>query len=211
MSLIVRRIQPRSVVPFMSSVRGRVSGWTIVLSVAQGAHSEAGCSRACGIGSPAAVSTPSDSSPVPPEPAASTSARERPVSSLVAIGEADGGRPECVQDSDCIAAPWPIDDAPCCDAPYTMVQSKASVEARAALRRGPPVVLLLPDIPQDQESPARSAPGAIFAARCASLGLFTLMACSRENPNPHHVSMYRQFNPLQAVTYQIMMLLVLPI
>lgn len=30
-------------------------------------------------------------------------------------------------------------------------------------------------------------------------------------PNPHHVSMYRQFNPLQSMTYQIMMLLLLPI
>jgi thiosulfate reductase cytochrome b subunit len=30
-------------------------------------------------------------------------------------------------------------------------------------------------------------------------------------PNPFHVSMYRKFNPLQAMTYQIIMLLLLPI
>ncbi len=31
------------------------------------------------------------------------------------------------------------------------------------------------------------------------------------DPNPHHVSAYRKFNPLQSMTYQIIMLLVLPI
>ncbi len=31
------------------------------------------------------------------------------------------------------------------------------------------------------------------------------------DPNPHHVSVYRKFNPLQSMTYQIVMLLVLPI
>ncbi len=30
-------------------------------------------------------------------------------------------------------------------------------------------------------------------------------------PNPFHVSMYRKFNPLQAMTYQIVMLMLLPI
>ena len=30
-------------------------------------------------------------------------------------------------------------------------------------------------------------------------------------PNPFHVSIYRKFNPLQAMTYQIIMLLLLPI
>jgi len=30
-------------------------------------------------------------------------------------------------------------------------------------------------------------------------------------PNPHHVSVYRKFNPLQSMTYQIIMLILLPI
>ena len=37
------------------------------------------------------------------------------------------------------------------------------------------------------------------------------MASSKEIANPHHVSVYRKFNPLQSMTYQIIMLLVLPI
>jgi thiosulfate reductase cytochrome b subunit len=41
--------------------------------------------------------------------------------------------------------------------------------------------------------------------------LFYAYGVFKGEANPHHVSMYRQFNPLQAVTYQIMMLLVLPI
>lgn len=31
------------------------------------------------------------------------------------------------------------------------------------------------------------------------------------DPNPHHLSIYRKFNPLQSMTYQIVMLLLLPI
>jgi len=31
------------------------------------------------------------------------------------------------------------------------------------------------------------------------------------DPNPHHVSIYRKFNPLQSMTYQIVMLLLLPV
>jgi thiosulfate reductase cytochrome b subunit len=30
-------------------------------------------------------------------------------------------------------------------------------------------------------------------------------------PNPHHVSIYRKFNPLQSMTYQIVMLLLVPV
>ena len=33
----------------------------------------------------------------------------------------------------------------------------------------------------------------------------------RGDPNPHHVSIYHKFNPLQSMTYQIIMLLVVPV
>jgi thiosulfate reductase cytochrome b subunit len=31
------------------------------------------------------------------------------------------------------------------------------------------------------------------------------------DPNPHHVSVYHKFNPMQSMTYQIIMLLIVPI
>ena len=33
----------------------------------------------------------------------------------------------------------------------------------------------------------------------------------RGDPNPHHVSAYRKFNPMQSMLYQVMMMLVVPI
>lgn len=41
--------------------------------------------------------------------------------------------------------------------------------------------------------------------------LFYAYGVFKGEPNPHHVSLYHQFNPLQQVTYQIIMLVVLPI
>ena len=36
-------------------------------------------------------------------------------------------------------------------------------------------------------------------------------ASSGGDPNPHHVSAYRKFNPLQSMMYQIIMMLLVPI
>lgn len=69
------------------------------------------------------------------DPRASSPAAQASATPAPAVGVGDASGPECTQDSDCALAPWPIDDAPCCDAPYKMVQSKRAVEARAALRR----------------------------------------------------------------------------
>jgi thiosulfate reductase cytochrome b subunit len=33
----------------------------------------------------------------------------------------------------------------------------------------------------------------------------------RGDPNPHHVSVYRKFNPMQSMLYQVMMMLIVPI
>jgi len=33
----------------------------------------------------------------------------------------------------------------------------------------------------------------------------------RGDPNPHHVSVYRKFNPMQSMLYQVMMMLIIPV
>ncbi|HTW68370.1 MAG TPA: cytochrome b/b6 domain-containing protein [Acetobacteraceae bacterium] len=58
----------------------------------------------------------------------------------------------------------------------------------------------LPDL-----HPVRYFRDAMQQALYYSYGVF------RGLPNPHHVSKYHLFNPLQAITYQLMMLLVLPL
>lgn len=58
----------------------------------------------------------------------------------------------------------------------------------------------LPDL-----NPVRQFRSSMRQALYYGYGIF------KGQPNPHHVTMYRQFNPLQAMTYQIMMLLLLPI
>lgn len=60
--------------------------------------------------------------------------------------------------------------------------------------------IYLPDL-----HPLRFYRGAIRQALFYGYGVF------KGQPNPFHVSMYRQFNPLQAITYQLMMLVVLPL
>lgn len=46
---------------------------------------------------------------------------------------------ECLRDDDCVVAPWALEDAPCCDAPYTAVQSKVVLQALGAFRTQSPV------------------------------------------------------------------------
>ena len=54
-------------------------------------------------------------------------------------------------------------------------------------------------------SPRRHFAGALRQAQYYGYGIF------KGDPNPHHVSAYRKFNPLQSMLYQIIMLLLVPI
>jgi len=54
-------------------------------------------------------------------------------------------------------------------------------------------------------NPMRFFRGAMRQALFYGYGIF------KGAPNPFHVSIYRKFNPLQAMTYQIVMLLLLPV
>ncbi|HUC63033.1 MAG TPA: cytochrome b/b6 domain-containing protein [Alphaproteobacteria bacterium] len=54
-------------------------------------------------------------------------------------------------------------------------------------------------------NPVKFFRGSLRQALYYGYGIF------KGSPNPFHVSIYRKFNPLQAMTYQIVMLLLLPI
>ena len=54
-------------------------------------------------------------------------------------------------------------------------------------------------------NPRKHFLGSLRQAYYYGFGIF------KEDPNPHRLTIYRKFNPLQSMTYQIIMLLVLPI
>jgi thiosulfate reductase cytochrome b subunit len=54
-------------------------------------------------------------------------------------------------------------------------------------------------------SPTKSFRAIFRQMRFYGYGIF------RGDPNPHHVSVYRKFNPLQSMTYQIIMMIIVPI
>lgn len=54
-------------------------------------------------------------------------------------------------------------------------------------------------------SPKKHFLGSIRQMQYYGYGIF------KGDPNPHHVSVYRKFNPMQSMLYQIVMLLLLPI
>jgi thiosulfate reductase cytochrome b subunit len=54
-------------------------------------------------------------------------------------------------------------------------------------------------------SPRRHFTGALRQAQYYGYGIF------KGDPNPHHVSAYRKFNPLQSMLYQVIMLMLVPI
>lgn len=54
-------------------------------------------------------------------------------------------------------------------------------------------------------SPARYFRDSFRQMRFYGYGIF------RGDPNPHHVSAYRKFNPLQSMMYQIIMMLIVPV
>lgn len=64
----------------------------------------------------------------------------------------------------------------------------------------PTIRIYLPDL-----NPSRFFRNAIKQALFYGYGTF------KGAPNPHHVSLYKQFNPLQAMIYQIIMLMMLPL
>jgi thiosulfate reductase cytochrome b subunit len=55
------------------------------------------------------------------------------------------------------------------------------------------------------ESPRKHFPGAFRQAYYYGYGIF------KGDPNPFHVSIYRKFNPLQSMTYQVILMLLVPI
>lgn len=54
-------------------------------------------------------------------------------------------------------------------------------------------------------SPAKYFRGSLRQIQYYGYGIF------KGDPNPHHVSAYRKFNPLQSMSYQIIMMIVVPI